>query len=176
MDENKLIIREARKSDAAPILAFLKQIADESDFLTFGSVEELHLTIEKEEATFEKYAKLENALYLVAEYDGKIAGTLNFDGGTKKRTAHAGEFGICVRKDYWDKGIGRALITRMIEWSKETGVIRKINLRVCSDNPRAVNLYNSFGFEEEGIIKRDFLIDGTFYDSIHMGLFIDGQK
>lgn len=173
MENSSILIREAKKSDAVPIIDYLKQIAGESDFLTFGSIEELHLTIEKEEATFEEYVKRENALYLVAEYGGQIAGTLNFDGGTKKRTAHTGEFGISVRQDFWSKGIGRALIARMIEWSRETKMIRKINLRARSDNARAIHLYKSFGFEEEGVVTRDLLIDGVFYDSIHMGLFID---
>jgi RimJ/RimL family protein N-acetyltransferase len=173
MENASILIREARKLDAAAILDYLKHIAGESDFLTFGSINELHLTKEKEEATFEDYAKRENALYLIAEHNGQIAGSLNFAGGTKKRTAHTGEFGISVRKDFWSKGIGKALLARMIEWSKETGVIRKINLRVRSDNARAINLYKSFGFKENGLITRDFLIDGVFYDSIHMGLYID---
>jgi RimJ/RimL family protein N-acetyltransferase len=173
MGEGKMIIRKARKSDAAAMINYLHQIAGESDFLTFGSAEELHLTVEKEEAMFESYLNKENGLNLIAEYDGQIAGNLNFSGGTKKRTAHTGEFGISVRKDFWGMGIGKALIARLIEWSKESGVIRKINLRVRSDNARAIHLYKSFGFKEEGVITRDFLIDDVFYDSIQMGLFID---
>jgi RimJ/RimL family protein N-acetyltransferase len=173
MGEEKMIIRKARKTDAAAMINFLHQIAGESDYLTFGSTDELHLTVEKEEKLFEDYFNRDNGLNLIAEYDGQIAGNLNFSGGTKKRTAHAGEFGISVRKDFWGKGIGKALIARLIEWSKESGVIRKINLRVRSDNARAIHLYKSFGFKEEGVITRDFLINDVFYDSIQMGLFID---
>lgn len=168
-----MIIRKARKTDAAAMINFLHQIAGESDYLTFGSADELHLTVEKEEKLFEDYFNRDNGLNLIAEYDGQIAGNLNFSGGTKKRTAHTGEFGISVRKDFWGMGIGKALIARLIEWSKESGVIRKINLRVRSDNARAIHLYKSFGFKEEGVITRDFLIDDVFYDSIQMGLFID---
>lgn len=168
-----MIIRKARKTDAAAMINFLHQIAGESDYLTFGSADELHLTVEKEEKLFEDYFNRDNGLNLIAEYDGQIAGNLNFSGGTKKRTAHTGEFGISVRKDFWGMGIGKALIARLIEWSKESGVIRKINLRVRSDNARAIHLYKSFGFKEEGVITRDFLINDVFYDSIQMGLFID---
>jgi RimJ/RimL family protein N-acetyltransferase len=173
MGEEKMIIRKARKSDAAAMINYLHQIAGESDYLTFGSADELHLTVEKEEKLFEDYFNRDNGLNLIAEYDGQIAGNLIFSGGTKKRTAHAGEFGISVRKDFWGMGIGKALIARLIEWSKETGVIRKINLRVRSDNARAIHLYKSFGFVEDGLITRDFLIDGVFYDSVHMGLLFD---
>ncbi|EST11409.1 GNAT family N-acetyltransferase [Sporolactobacillus laevolacticus] len=168
-----MIIRKARKTDAAAMINFLHQIAGETDFLTFGSADDLHVTVEKEEKLFEDYFNRDNGLNLIAEYDGQIAGNLIFSGGTKKRTAHAGEFGISVRKDFWGRGIGKALIARLIEWSKESGVIRKINLRVRSDNARAIHLYKSFGFKEEGVITRDFLINDVFYDSIQMGLFID---
>lgn len=168
-----MIIRKARKTDAAAMINFLHQIAGETDFLTFGSADDLHVTVEKEEKLFEDYFNRDNGLNLIAEYDGQIAGNLIFSGGMKKRTAHAGEFGISVRKDFWGRGIGKALIARLIEWSKESGVIRKINLRVRSDNTRAIHLYKSFGFKEEGVITRDFLIDDVFYDSIQMGLFID---
>ncbi|GAY76594.1 GNAT family N-acetyltransferase [Sporolactobacillus inulinus] len=173
MSESKRTIREARKSDAAPVLAYLSRIAGETDFLTYGSVDELQLTVEKEEALFERYAKKDNAVFLVAEYDGTIVGTLNFEGGKRRRTAHVGEFGISVRKDYWGKGIGRALLSHLIHWSKKTGIIRKINLMARSDNIRAIKLYESFGFVQDGLITRDLLIDGVFYSAVHMGLLVD---
>jgi RimJ/RimL family protein N-acetyltransferase len=65
------------------------------------------------------------------------------------------------------------LIKCLINWSKGTGLIRKINLRARTDNTRGKSLYNKLGFIEEGLLKRDFLIDGKFYDSLQMGLIID---
>ncbi|GGL60927.1 GNAT family N-acetyltransferase [Sporolactobacillus putidus] len=115
----------------------------------------------------------ENALFLIAESGGQIVGNLDFSGGSKSRTAHTGEFGISVLKDYWGEGIGKALVAELINWAHKNDVIRKINLRVRTDNARAIRLYKSFGFEEEGTIRRDFLIDGVFYDSLQMGLPID---
>lgn len=167
------MIREAVGSDAAAYISFLNQIASESDFLTFGSADELNLTTKKEESSIENALKRENVLFLIAESEGQIVGNLDFSGGSKSRTAHTGEFGISVLKDYWGKGIGKKLLAELIEWAHKNDVIRKINLRVRTDNPRAIHLYQSFGFEEEGLIKRDFLIDGVFYDSLQMGLLID---
>ena len=76
-------------------------------------------------------------------------------------------------KEYWGNGIGEELIRFMIDWSKSSGVIRKINLRTRSDNTRGINLYKKAGFVEEGIITRDMQINGKFYDSLSMGMFID---
>ncbi|WP_268239363.1 hypothetical protein [Sporolactobacillus putidus] len=39
MEEGKIMIREAEKSDAEPLITYLNKIAAESDFLTFGSAD-----------------------------------------------------------------------------------------------------------------------------------------
>lgn len=173
MLDNKIVtIREAIKEDAKALIEYLNVIGGESDYLTFGEGE-LSISLEEEEKIIENVSKKDNALFIVAEINGKIVGNLTFSGGNRKRIAHVGEFGISVLKEYWGIGIGQELIKYLIDWSKNSGVIRKINLRVRSDNTRAIMLYKKMGFEEEGIRRRDFLLDGEFYDAICMGLLID---
>lgn len=171
--EKDIIIRETVKDDASAMLTYLNKIGTESDFLTFRFGEELQLDVVKLEKSIESIYKRKNALNLIAELNGKIVGNLKFSGGTKARIAHTGEFGITVLKDYSGKGIGTKLLATFIEWSKNSKLIRKINLRVRTDNEKAIHLYKKFGFIEEGVIKRDFLIDGIFYDTIAMGMLID---
>lgn len=167
-----LIIRSANKEDAALILNYIHTIATESDNLTFGAGE-FSMTVEEEEQFIKSVSLKQNALLLVAEVDGEIVGNLNFSGGHRKRIEHTGEFGVSVCKRYWGLGIGRSLIEYMIDWAKESGIIRKINLRVRADNESALGLYKKLGFEMEGKISREFQIDGEFYDAFHMGLCID---
>lgn len=112
-------------------------------------------------------------MFIVAEIEGKIVGNLSFSGGPRQRIAHAGELGVCVLKEYWGQGIGTKLIEYLIDWCKESGIIRKINLRVRSDNYSAIHIYKKLGFNEEGLITRDFFINERFYDSISMGFIID---
>ncbi|WP_100489324.1 GNAT family N-acetyltransferase [Sporolactobacillus pectinivorans] len=171
--EKDIIIREAVKEDASEMFSYLNKIGTESNFLTFRFVEELQLNIVKLEKSIESIYKRNNAINLVAELNGEIVGNLKFSGGTKVRVAHTGEFGITVLKNYGGRGIGTKLLSTFIEWSKSSRVIRKINLRVRTDNEKAIHLYKKFGFVKEGTIKRDFLIDGIFYDCFAMGLFID---
>ena len=61
----------------------------------------------------------------------------------------------------------------MIDWAKESGIIRKLNLKVLVTNDAAIKLYKKFGFEVEGLIKRDFYIKNKFQDTLIMGLIID---
>jgi len=61
----------------------------------------------------------------------------------------------------------------MLDWAKTSGVIRKINLNVQTNNEVAIALYEKFGFEKEGTIRRDLYVDGKFYDAYAMGILID---
>jgi RimJ/RimL family protein N-acetyltransferase len=167
-----ITIRKAVVSDAAAMIEYLGIIGGESDFLTFGQGE-FGMSVEEEAAFIEASLKKDNALFLIAEAEGRVVGNLNFSGGQRKRTAHAGEFGVSLLREYWGKGVGEELVRHLIEWSRGSGIIRKINLRVRTDNKRGITLYRKLGFEEEGILRRDFQIDGVFYDALLMGLLID---
>lgn len=171
-NSSELIIRDASIDDALKMIEYLEFVSGESDNLTFGKGE-VNITAEQEKSIISESINDPLSLFIVGEVDGTIASMLNFHGGKRPRTMHTGEFGITVRKDYWNLGIASEMIKYMIAWAKTSKAIRKINLRVRSDNEKAIKLYKNMGFCEEGIITRDFLINGVFYDSISMGITID---
>lgn len=167
-----LVIREGEKGDAKTLLDFINQVAGETDFLTFGHNE--FLTTEAELAEFiQKCQDGSNMLMLVGDVEGEVAGHLTFKGGERPRVEHTGEFGITVAREYWGLGIGTRLIETLIDWARESVLIRKINLRVHENNHRAIKLYHRLGFTEEGLISREYLIDGKFYGNVFMGLPLD---
>ena len=158
--------------DAGAILAYLRAVGSESDYLTFGS--EGPPMAEAEEREFlTRLAHIDNAFAALAEWQGRIVGLITFKGGNRQRTRHTGEFGISVARECQGVGLGRVLLTLLVEWARSGGVVRKIDLLVRVDNARAIALYESFGFVVEGRKRRDMLIDGEFHDAILMGLLID---
>lgn len=167
-----LIIRTATKDDASNLIDYIKDIAGESDFLTFGEGE-FQITVEQEETMLDSYIGLENKLYIIAEIEKELVGSLNYSGGSRPRIKHTGEFGVSVAKRYWGLGIGEELIKYMIDWAKEGNVVKKINLRVREDNTAGIALYTKLGFIKEGVISREFYVNGEYYGSICMGLEID---
>jgi RimJ/RimL family protein N-acetyltransferase len=171
-NKQELIIRKARKDDAENAIDFLNHVGSESDYLTLDG-DKLSITVETEEKIIEDMNSKDNSIMIIGMIDKEIVSMVTFRGGERARIRHIGELGISVRKPYWGLGIGKLMLDFLINWAKETKVIRKINLRVRSDNEKAIKLYEKYGFEREGILKRDFCIDGEFYDSIHMGLLID---
>ncbi len=167
-----VVIREARGDDAARLLEYIDAISVESEYLTFGQGEFV-MTVEQETQFLEQTAKQPNAIYFVAEIDSKIIGAASFAGGARPRLKHVGEFGVSVSKSYWGNGIGTALVQSILDWSKETGIIRKVDLLVRADNMSAIHVYKKLGFSIEGIQSRSLCIDGIFYDSILMGYKVD---
>jgi RimJ/RimL family protein N-acetyltransferase len=165
-------IRPARWTDASELIEYLERISDESDNLTFGPGE-FGITVEQEEDFLDNISKQNNAIYIVAHNEEKIVGSLSFTGGSRPRIAHTGEFGVSVLKEYWGNGIGTELIKYLLEWCKKSGVVRKVNLRVRTDNFNAIHVYKKLGFIEEGVITREFLINSNFYDTLSMGICID---
>lgn len=171
-DGRDITLREATKADAAAMLKYVDTISVESDNLTFGRGE-FTMSVEEEERFIERTGQTDNALFLIAVVNDEIVGNLSFSGGMRKRIRHVGEFGVSVRKDYWGLGLGRALIEYLVNWAQKGGIVRKINLRVRTVNENAINLYKSLGFEIEGMTTREFMINGEFFDSYHMGLKLD---
>lgn len=165
-------IRPAVKEDGKALLEYVEVISGESDNLTFEPGE-FKATVEQEESFLEHMAGQENAIYLIAYNGKKIVGSLNFSGGSRPRIAHTGEFGVSVLKEYWGNGIGTRLIEYLLEWCREGKTIRKVNLRVRTDNHNAIHVYKKLGFAEEGTITRELFINGSFCDMLAMGLCID---
>ena len=80
---------------------------------------------------------------------------------------------MSVSQKYWDSGMGSALIDELLLWCRSGGMVRKVNLRVRTDNERGICLYEKKGFVREGTITKDMLIDGRYFDHHLMGLFLE---
>lgn len=170
-DGREGVIREAVASDAAELLECHHRIAGETTFISF-TPEELAMSEEEEIAAVEKARAADNCLYLVARVDGQVVGTLHFTAGDLARVRHAGGFGIAVCRECWGMGIGGRLLDALLAWARVSGVVTKINLRVRTDNHRAIQLYENKGFVREGTIRRDFMVDGEPFDHHLMGLVL----
>jgi RimJ/RimL family protein N-acetyltransferase len=168
-DGRVLMIREAAVEDARAVLAYVNAVSCESNFLSFGPGE-FELTGPEEEEFLRRCRATDNQLYILGEIDTILVSTLSFAGGRRPRLRHSGEFGISVRREYWGLGIGSLMLDALIEWAKGTGIVKKINLRVRTDNRRAIRLYERKGFTIEGTSRREILLDGHYYDHHWMGL------
>lgn len=170
-DGRALLIREAEGKDAGVLLKYLDRISRETDYLTFGPGE--FSPTENEEFKFlERHQTRDNCIYLLATIDETIVGNLIFTAGSRPRIRHVGELSTSVLEKYWNIGVASSLFDSLLYWAKTGNIIRKINLRVRTDNQRAIELYKRKGFVVEGMQRKEILINGNYYDNLWMGLEI----
>lgn len=163
-----LLVREAEKNDAPALLDHIRAIAAESDFLTFGPGE-FEPTVAQERDVLRRFHESEGQIYLVGELDDRIVAALSFVAGHRPRTRHSGELGLSVRKPHWGLGIGASMLDAFLAWAGENHIV-KVNLRVRTDNRRAMRLYERRGFVHEGTLRKEIYLDGRYYDLYWLGL------
>jgi len=168
-----LVMRPAQLSDAAELLGYIQELAAEPDIDILLEPGEVNLTLEQEEEFLASYLNADNSLFLVAEWDGRLVGSLSLDGGRFRALRHVVTLGISVRRDYRNRGVGRALLAAGIAWCRQSGIIRRIELQVVVGNERAIRLYRQFGFQVEGRKRQAVCRLGQPRDTLMMALLLD---
>jgi RimJ/RimL family protein N-acetyltransferase len=166
------ILRCSTKYDAAELSNLRVKIDGESENLHREPGEGL-LTPEDFERLIYEDGVAERTIFLVAEVEGKISGFTRLEGSKLSRFRHKAEFGICISKEYWDLGIGKVLLENVLMWADTVG-IEKISLTVIQTNTKAIQLYKTYGFVEEGLLIKDRIHkDGNYHNTVVMGRLLD---
>ena len=93
--------------------------------------------------------------------------------GKFEKNKHVGFLGISILKEFRKIGIGTAMMKYIMEWARRQKGLEKVSLTVFSTNEAAINLYRTFGFQIEGISKKQYKIEGKYIDETIMGKFLD---
>jgi RimJ/RimL family protein N-acetyltransferase len=167
-------IRKAVPADARGYIALIKNILREQPPVdTPYAPDEFDPPLEGIRQRISDVATLDNCLFLVAEAERKIVGTLTCGGGTLKADHHMTALGVYVAKEWRDQGIGAGLMKRCVEWAKASPVVERVELEVYAQNARAIHLYEKFGFEREGCKRRLYIQHGAPIDMLIMALLLE---
>ena len=156
-----LEILEGRPEDAKAVVEFTKKVGGETDNLTFGA-EGLEVTPEQEALFLQEMKENRRAVFLCAWKDGRLIGT-GFLGRMTRRMRHRARMAISILKSEWNKGVGSAMMEKLIDYAKETG-IEIVELEVRCDNKRAIHLYEKYGFQHIGTSPAFFKIRDEYID------------
>ncbi len=163
LNGEKFEVETALPKDADQLIQFTKNILVEAPYLLTSSAE-FRITTEKQKQLLQEIYKNEGRLALLADYEGGIIRFL-FHCGHRKRNEHQGSFGMSVKKEFRNQGVGKALLKSLIRWAENNPLIERISLEFFSNNKGAIHLYTSFGFVEEGIQRRAIKnVDGSYED------------
>lgn len=106
---------------------------------------------------------------IVADNDGQEVvgwGSLNL---FKPRHAYrfVADFSVYVERSYRGKGVGSALLGRLIELGREHG-FHKLVLSAFPTNTGGMALYDKFGFRTVGVYREQGRLDGAWVDTVIM--------
>ncbi|MGX7108714.1 GNAT family N-acetyltransferase [Facklamia miroungae] len=163
-EEIKLSIRQAQVKDARAILGLMRHIGKETKYLTTGP-EGLPLDVKQERDLIRKYELSEKSLLLVVEVDDQLIGMGNLANLSNRKQNHIAEIGVSLVREYWGYGIGRMIVEELMGFAERVG-ISVLCLEVVTENQRAVQLYQSLGFEIKGTLSQR-LRHGHFYFDVY---------
>lgn len=107
----------------------------------------------------------------VAEVDNKVVGVAGLHLAAPIRERHIGSVGISVDVDYHGNGIGRALMNTLLDMADNYLKLVRVELAVNTNNEKAKKLYESLGFEVEGIRKYAVITGGEYNDDYYMARY-----
>ena len=154
-------IRFAEPADAPAIAAIYAHWVETSA----ATFDEVPLPAE----TFaERIAAAEHP-FLVAEDDGRLAGYA-YVAPYKPRSAYRYtlESSVYVAAEARGRGIGRALLERLLAEAERAGAREVIAIIAVTDDPASVELHRAFGFRDAGRLEAVGFKHGRWYDTVLM--------
>lgn len=113
------------------------------------------------------------AVTRVAESDGQAVGSCTvgpFGAGKNSESSHVGVLGILIQEGHRGRGVGRQLMTDVLERCR--GRFEIIRLAVFSTNAPAIHLYEQLGFRRCGHIPREVRRGNAYFDAEEMVLVL----
>jgi len=165
-------VRRAEPEDAAQLVALAEEVGGEEGrwILTSSSWR----SVADERRYLKAVQRHSDAAVFVVEDDGRVVGRLSLARDPHPSSQHVADLGLMVAVDHRRRGIGKVLLEEAVRWAREAGV-RKLELHVFPWNGPALRLYESFGFEREGLRREHYARDGEYVDAILMAYRVEGE-
>jgi ribosomal protein S18 acetylase RimI-like enzyme len=145
----------------------------ESDPFAFGKSVEEHRATSVETIARRFRDAPRTTLNLGAFDHGELVGTATFMRESGAKESHKGRiYAVYVSPSRRGRGIGQALIARLLEEASQQPSLEQILLAVAMSQITASLLYRSFGFEPFGIEPRGMKIGTAYVDVEHLILRI----
>ncbi len=159
-------IRPSRESDATSACDAVNAVAAEKWYL--ATVDGFSL---EQTRAFLKRVVDGSLPQVVAVVEEEVVGFSDIIPNTAKGFTHVGRLGMGVRFEWRRQGIGRRMLAACLSLAPNAG-IEKVELEVFSDNVAYIRLYDSFGFNQEGLKLRGRKLEDRYQDVKLMALWL----
>src|SRR4029077_10180277 len=157
--------RHAEGSDASELVALAAAIGGEPGGWLLPR--ESWRPVPDERRYLKAVRRHNDAAVLVAADDDRIVGRLSLARDPHPASAHVADLGMLGAATHRRQGIGRALLEAAVAWSR-VAQVSKLELHVFPWNEPAIQLYEAFGFEREGLRRGHYVRDGAAVDALLM--------
>jgi RimJ/RimL family protein N-acetyltransferase len=160
-----ITVREATLADVDALVDIMVAVAGEGRWI--GA--EAPVDVDRRRRRMVEEVESPDVIVLVAEVGGAPVGEL----GLRLAGYGVADLGMAVAAGWRGRGVGTALLAEAIDRARKAGA-HKIALQVWPHNAAAIALYERFGFEREGYLRRHYRRrSGELWDAIIMGLRLD---
>ena len=169
----RLLVRTAEPDDATALVAHERHMLAHNPFKV-READETDFAEDKHRENIREHLEGDGKLSLIAlDPAGAVVGRLTFRNGKFRKMAHHGYFGIAVNDGWRGRGVGRSLITTLLDWASAHPTLEKVELGVFAGNTAAIGLYRSMGFVEQSRTPMYFKLGpGRYEDDIQMCIWV----
>ena len=121
--------------------------------------------------TWKNSARLPMYLVAIEPKTDQLVGSISLGQQSRSRQ-HVAYIGMAVHDDYHGQGIGSQLLQAVIDIADNWLNLKRIELSVFVDNAPALHLYEKFGFDIEGTLKKYAFRAGNYVDAYTMARII----
>ncbi len=159
----KLTVRPATEDDAE---AFAKVFSDRS--ASNGTLQHPYTSPEVWRTRLAGNVGTRQVM-LVALVNGRVVGNAGVHAiSDNPRQKHVCSLGISIAHAYQGRGVGRTLMNACLDFADRWANYSRVTLTVHADNTRAVQLYESLGFQHEGRLRDFSFREGGYVDALFM--------
>ncbi len=161
----EVVVRPVREEDLDAVVDLIAAVAAEGRWIAT----EAPVDRERRRRVLAEGLARERTLLLLAEAGGRPVGQLSMD----VEGFGVADLGMMVADGWRGRGVGSALLRAGLEWARQSGA-HKVGLQVWPHNQAAIALYEKFGFQREGVLRRHYRRrNGELWDAVVMGLLLD---
>ena len=121
-DGRTAVLRSPRPGEGQAMIDYVTKACGETEFLMRCPEECADITVESEEKWIADAIASPDKLIITCFIDGKPVGNCDIRFNTRIKACHRSTIGIGILKEYWNLGIGSAMMAELVAAATERGV------------------------------------------------------
>lgn len=171
-DGRETVLRSVLEIDAEATLALRVRLSHSCPYIATAPGEVTD-TPADQARRIREFLERPTELLIVAEAEGRCIGAGSLHSPRRPKLNHCVDLGIALDEGWRGQGLGRAMMSAMLDWAADHPAIEKVTLGVAPENAGAVALYESLGFAVEGVQRGQMKqADGRRLDNMLMAVWV----